>query len=111
LCLIGPRIFGPRAVRAGYKFRTEQAALASTIEEQISAQPVIKAFGLRDMVKSGTRDQAARVVASASRSSVLSSCMDGARGARGKSGISAKGSGAAMYPAFKMQPLWPLALM
>ena len=73
LCLIGPRIFGPRAVRAGYKFRTEQAALASTIEEQISAQPVIKAFGLRDMVKSGTRDQAARVVASASRSSFLSS--------------------------------------
>jgi hypothetical protein len=41
----------------------------------------------------------------------LLSCMDGARGARGKSGISAKGSGAAMYPAFKMQPLWPLALM
>jgi hypothetical protein len=46
-------------------------------------------------------------------------CMDGARGAREKSGISAKRSGAAMYSAcfawritsVAMQPLWPLALM
>jgi hypothetical protein len=42
--------------------------------------------------------------------------MDGARGAREKSGISAKRSGAAMYSAcfatsVAMQPLWPLALM
>jgi hypothetical protein len=37
------------------------------------------------------------------------SCMDDARGARGKSGISAKGSGAAMYPAFKCSRYgrWP----
>jgi hypothetical protein len=46
-------------------------------------------------------------------------CVDGARGAREKSGISAKRSGAAMYSAcfawritsVAMQPLWPLALM
>jgi len=37
--------------------------------------------------------------------------MDGARGAREKSDILAKRSGAAMYSAFWMQPLWLLALM
>jgi ATP-binding cassette subfamily B protein len=73
LCLIGPRIFGPRAVSAGYKFRTEQAALASTIEEQISAQPVIKAFDLKESVRTGTSSQAARVVALGSRFNFLSS--------------------------------------
>jgi ATP-binding cassette subfamily B protein len=73
LCLIGPRIFGPRAVSAGYKFRTEQAALASTIEEQISAQPIIKAFDLKESVRTGISSQAARVVALASRFNFLSS--------------------------------------
>ncbi len=36
-------------------------------------------------------------------------CMDGARGARAKSGISAKRSGAAMYPAFECSRCgrWP----
>ena len=38
-------------------------------------------------------------------------CMDGARAARGKSDISTSGSGAAMYTAFEMRPLWPPALM
>ena len=73
LCLIGPRIFGPPAVRAGYSFRTEQAALASTIEEQISAQRVIKAFDLKDVVGAGLSHQAARVVALASRFNFLTS--------------------------------------
>ena len=73
LCLIGPRIFGPRAVSAGYKFRTEQAALASTIEEQISAQPVIKAFDLKELIRTGINSQAARVVALGSRFNFLSS--------------------------------------
>jgi ATP-binding cassette subfamily B protein len=72
-CLIGPRIFGPRAVKAGYSFRTEQAALASTIEEQISAQRVIKAFDLKDVVGAGLSRQAARVVALASHFNFLTS--------------------------------------
>ncbi len=73
LCLIGPRIFGPRAVSAGYVFRTEQAALASTIEEHISAQRVIKAFDLKDVVGAGLSRQADRVVALASRFNFLAS--------------------------------------
>jgi ATP-binding cassette, subfamily B, bacterial len=72
-CLIGPRIFGPRALRAGYRFRTEQAALASTIEEQISAQSVVKAFDLKEMVRAKVRTQSDHVVALASRFNFLSS--------------------------------------
>ena len=53
------------------QFRTEQAALASTIEEQISAQRVIKAFDLKDVVGAGLSHQAARVVALASRFNFL----------------------------------------
>jgi ATP-binding cassette subfamily B protein len=73
LCLIGPRIFGPRAIRAGYSFRTEQAVLASTIEEHITAQRVIKAFNLKDIAHGKVVHQTARVTALASRFNFLNS--------------------------------------
>ena len=73
VCLIGPRIFGPPALRAGYRFRTEQASLASTIEEQISAQTVIKAFDLTEIARAMVRTQSDRVVRLASRFNFLSS--------------------------------------
>jgi len=72
LCLIGPRILGPRALEAGYGFRIEQAALASTIQENLSAQPVIKAFNLRDLTRRALEDQASRVTALASHFNFLS---------------------------------------
>jgi ATP-binding cassette subfamily B protein len=73
VCLIGPRLFGPPALRAGYRFRTEQASLASTIEEQISAQTVIKAFDLTEIARATVRTQSDRVVRLASRFNFLSS--------------------------------------
>lgn len=72
-CLIGPRAFGPRAAKAGYHFRTAQASLASTIEEHISAQTVVKAFDLRDIARAKVTTQSDHVVTLARRFNFLSS--------------------------------------
>ncbi len=44
---IGPRILGPRAERASLALRQEEAAVVSAVQENIGAQPVVKAFGLQ----------------------------------------------------------------
>jgi len=43
---IGPRVLGVRAERASLKLREEEAAVVSVVQENIGAQPVVKAFGL-----------------------------------------------------------------
>jgi ATP-binding cassette subfamily B protein len=46
LVSLGTRVFTPRAFQSYLELKQEQGALASTIHENIQAQPVIKAFGL-----------------------------------------------------------------
>jgi len=46
LCAIGPHLIGSRAARESYALKARQSALATMIEEHLSAQPVVKAFGL-----------------------------------------------------------------
>ena len=46
LALIGPRFLGPRAERDSYLVRHEEAKIASAVQENVSAQPVVRAFGL-----------------------------------------------------------------
>jgi ATP-binding cassette subfamily B protein len=50
LCLIGPKLFGPKAYDASYKLKDEQANLATAVQENVSAQPVVKAFGLQNLL-------------------------------------------------------------
>ena len=47
LCLLGPKLLGPKAVGADYRHKKEEARLASLVQENICAQPVVKAFGLQ----------------------------------------------------------------
>ncbi|MBB3112164.1 ATP-binding cassette subfamily B protein [Paenibacillus phyllosphaerae] len=49
LCLIGPKLFGKKALDASHDWKEEQAELTSTIQENTGAQPVIKAFGLQTL--------------------------------------------------------------
>ncbi|MFD0697747.1 ATP-binding cassette domain-containing protein [Paenibacillus sp. GCM10027628] len=49
LCLIGPKWFGQKAYDASYQLKEEQANIATTVQENVSAQPVIKAFGLQPL--------------------------------------------------------------
>lgn len=72
LCVIGPRILTPRALRVGYQLRVDQASLASTINENLGAQPIVKAFNLKESVIAGFEAQAGKLVTLATRFNFLS---------------------------------------
>lgn len=46
-CFLGPKLLGPKAVGADYRYKQEEARIASLVQENIYAQPVVKAFGLQ----------------------------------------------------------------
>lgn len=72
LCVVGPKILAPRALKAGYQLRIEQASLTSTIHENLGAQPIVKAFSLRQSVVAGFAAQARTLVGMATRFNFLS---------------------------------------
>jgi ATP-binding cassette, subfamily B, bacterial len=49
LCLVGPKLFGSKSYDASYALKEEQAGVATFVQENISAQPVVKAFGLQTL--------------------------------------------------------------
>ncbi|MEI5666531.1 ABC transporter ATP-binding protein [Bosea sp. CCNWLW174] len=46
IALIGPRLLTPKAVAASYEVKRAQAGELGVVQENIGAQPVVKAFGL-----------------------------------------------------------------
>lgn len=72
LCVIGPRILAPRALRTGYELRNEEAALTSTIHENLGAQPIIKAFSLKKSVVTTFEREAEKLAQLATRFNFLS---------------------------------------
>ncbi|HVF55497.1 MAG TPA: ATP-binding cassette domain-containing protein [Pyrinomonadaceae bacterium] len=72
LCVVGPKILGPRALKEGYTLRGEQAALSSIIHENLAAQQIVRAFGLKKSVLSNFEGQAERVARLATRFNFLS---------------------------------------
>jgi ATP-binding cassette subfamily B protein len=71
-CVIGPKILGPRALKVGYRLRGQQAALSSTIQENLSAQQIVKAFSLRGSVLANFEAQADRLARRATHFNFLS---------------------------------------
>ena len=63
-CIIGPRLLGPRALKAGYNLRKEQAELGNIVQENLQAQRVIKAFSLRGSVVNQFQAQSAKILKS-----------------------------------------------
>ncbi len=51
LTLVLPRLFSARATRANYQRKGEEGHLISTIQEQLLAQDVVRAFNLRQMLR------------------------------------------------------------
>jgi ATP-binding cassette, subfamily B, bacterial len=47
ITLIGPRILTPKAVQANYEQKLNEAALLGTVQENVAAQAVVKAFNLQ----------------------------------------------------------------
>ncbi|HWN10744.1 MAG TPA: ABC transporter transmembrane domain-containing protein [Pyrinomonadaceae bacterium] len=72
LCVIGPKILAPRALKAGYALRVEEAALTSHVHENIGAQPVVKAFSLKASIVSTFNGQAEKLAGLATRFNFLS---------------------------------------
>ena len=72
LCVIGPRLLAPRALKAGYQLRVEEAALTSTVHENLGAQPIIKAFSLKHSVLTTFNRQAEKLAGMATRFNFLS---------------------------------------
>lgn len=76
LCLIGPKLFGKKAYEASYELKEAQANLASAVQENIGAQPVIKAFGLQRTFVRRFADRMDGYRAASSRSSFLGFAID-----------------------------------
>ena len=72
LCVAGPRILGPRALAAGHLLRGEQAALSNVIQENLGAQQVVRAFGLKSSALEGFGARAERLASLATRFNFLS---------------------------------------
>lgn len=72
LCVIGPKILAPRALNAGYQLRIEEAALTSNIHENLGAQPIVKAFSLKQSVLATFERQAEKLAGMATRFNFLS---------------------------------------
>ena len=52
ITLIGPRIITPKAVQANYEQKVNEAAVLGLVQENISAQAVVKAFSLQRRARS-----------------------------------------------------------
>ena len=72
LCVVGPKILGTRALNVGHTLRVEQATLASTIQENLAAQQIVKAFSLKNSVLANFEGQADRAARLATRFNFLS---------------------------------------
>lgn len=58
LSLLATRFTAPRAIAAGYALRVRQASLARDLQENLTTQPVIKAFNWRDSAIAHFRERA-----------------------------------------------------
>jgi ATP-binding cassette subfamily B protein len=72
LCVVGPKILAARALKAGYQLRVEEAVLTSTIHENLGAQPIVKAFSLKQSVLGTFNRQAEKLAGMATRFNFLS---------------------------------------
>jgi ATP-binding cassette subfamily B protein len=70
-CLLGPRLLEGRASAAGYRLKEEQARVTSLVQENISAQAVIKAFSLENSALAQFRSRIAALFGISVRSSFL----------------------------------------
>jgi ATP-binding cassette subfamily B protein len=71
LSIIGPLLLGPRVSTTSYTLKERLAALASIVHENVSAQEVIQAFGLRSRALDAFRKEQVQVRQATLRFNVL----------------------------------------
>jgi ATP-binding cassette subfamily B protein len=72
LLMVGTRLFAAPASRETYRLKRAQAALASTVQENVKAQPVIKVFGLQSTALARLQQHLAQLYSNAVRANFLS---------------------------------------
>jgi ATP-binding cassette subfamily B protein len=80
LCLIGPRVLAPLASQASDHRKEHEADTVSTIQENIGAQAVVKAYGLEGLALSAFRARNSALLRSSVRLSFLSALMERSAG-------------------------------
>ncbi|HPC83600.1 MAG TPA: ABC transporter transmembrane domain-containing protein [Thermoanaerobaculaceae bacterium] len=58
---LGTRLFGRQAAASRYALKQEEAGIAATVQENVRSQPVVKVFGLADLLVERFRAQIERV--------------------------------------------------
>ena len=71
LCIVGPRWLGARAVAADYDHKQQEALLASQVQENLLAQPVIKAYDLQPHAMTQFRNRLETLFTATVRSNFL----------------------------------------
>jgi ATP-binding cassette, subfamily B, bacterial len=80
LSLLGPRFFAPRAIKSSYHKKEMESAMLSVVQETVSAQPVVKAFGLELPLLAGFSQQNAGLFKGAVRVSFFSALVERSAG-------------------------------
>jgi ATP-binding cassette subfamily B protein len=75
-CFVGPRLITPRATAAGYLNKQNESQTASSVQENISAQSIIKAFSLEKSMLAHFAERIAHQAAACLRVSFLSSLIE-----------------------------------
>ena len=71
LLVVGPRWLGPHASQAGHARQADAARLTTTLHENLSAQQIVKAFGLHDLFRQRVQRESAWLTRSSLRASFL----------------------------------------
>ncbi len=80
VCLIGPRLITPRAMSASYQRKQSEAKTAGNVQENFTAQLVIKAFGLEKSVLARFDERIAQLARANLRFSFLGSLIERSAG-------------------------------
>jgi ATP-binding cassette subfamily B protein len=76
VALVGPRVFTPKAVASSYEKKRREAAALTVVQEDISGQAVVKAFGLEGVRLDGFERRNTEVRQSAGRTFFLGSLVE-----------------------------------
>jgi ATP-binding cassette subfamily B protein len=72
MCLVGPRVFTPRAVDASYRRKQDEGRTITDVQEQIALQPIVKALDLHALSLTEFRARNAKLSRSVLRAALLS---------------------------------------
>ena len=80
LTLVGPRLVAPHAAIASVRRKDEESFVANEVHENVTAQPIVKAFGLEKVSMTHFRQRVAALIFASVRVSFLGSLLERSAG-------------------------------